>query len=189
LQRSRPVVVNIRQDGEWAGSGPFRAPLPGRYRASLSLSRKYAFREMECLADVGMPFPHSTASGRRADCPPAFFPGRLDWVLVERDRPVDRSYDFGPNAGEYSTSSVGRSLGIFVLRRGATYTVRARISGAPPQLWATRPQLELGYDDTFTLVAMGRLVLMVVVLLGLIGLTLLLSALWSVRRRLKFWPS
>lgn len=167
----------------WIEGAPFRASIGGRYRASLSLERKYPQREMECLADVGMPFPTSTASGRRTDCPPGFSPAQLEWSLIEKGHPASPTYDFGHHAGEYSSATVGRSLGIFMLRPGRSYVVRARLSGAPIQLWATGPKLELAFDDVASLIVKALFFSAVSGVLGVVGLGLVIAALWGVVRR------
>ena len=178
--QSRPVVLALLPDGNWIESAPFRASITSSYRASLSLERKYPHREMECLADVGSPFPGSTEPGRRTDCPPGFSPAQLEWSLVEEGRPAKQTSDFGPHAGEYTSDTVGRSLGSFVLRSGHTYVVRARLSEAPIQLWATGPKLELAFDDMASLAAPASFFALVSAVLGLVGLGLVIAAFWSV---------
>ena len=180
--QSRPVVLALLSDGSWIESAPFRASITSSYRASLSLERKYPMREMECLADVGSPFPRSTEPGRRTDCPPGFSPAHLEWSLIEEGVPANQTYDFGPHAGEYTSDTVGRSLGSFVLRSGRTYVVRARLSGAPTQLWATGPKLELAFDDMASLAVPASFFSLVAGVLGLVGLGLVIAALWRVQR-------
>ena len=180
---SRPVVLVIPSDGSWIESAPFRASPGGNYRASLSLERKYAHREMECLADVGMPFPASTESGRRTDCPPGFSPSELDWNLFENGRAVGPTYAFGDHAGEYASATVGRSLGIYRLRQGPSYVVRARLRGAPTQLWTTRPKLELAFDDMASLAVQALLFSVVSGITGLAGLGFGLTALLGFIRK------
>lgn len=174
---SRPVVLVLPSDGRWIESAPIHASPGGRYRASLSLERKYPRREMECLADVGMPFPTSTESGRRTDCPAGFSPSQLEWNLVEDGRATNRTYDFGDHAGEYASATVGRSLGIFMLRPGPSYVVRARLRDAPSQLWTTRPKFELAFDDMASLVVQALFFSAISGVMGLIGLGLGFAAL------------
>ena len=176
----RPVVLTLPSDGSWIESAPFRASITSSYRASLSLQRKYPHREMECLADVGSPFPRSTEPGRRTDCPPGFSPAQLEWSLIEEGRPAKRTYDFGQHAGEYTSDTVGRSLGAFVLHSGRSYVVRARLSEAPTQLWATGPKLQLTFDDTAWLAVPASIFSLVSAMLGLVGLGLVIVAFWRI---------
>lgn len=180
--RSRPLVLALPADGRWIESTPFRASIGGDYRASLTLERKYPHREMECLADVGMPLPTSTESGRRSDCPTGFTPAQLQWSLIEEGRPARQTYDFGQHAGEYGSDTLGRSLGIFELRPGRSYVVRARLSGAPPQLWTTGPKLELAFGDMASLIVQALLFSAASGAMGLIGLGYLIAAAWKALR-------
>ena len=181
---SRPVVLALPSDRRWIESAPFRASPGGRYRASLLLERKYPHREMECLADVGMPFPTSTESGRRTDCPAGFSPSRLQWNLIEDGRAANLTYDFGgDHAGEYASATVGRSLGIYMLRQGPSYVVRALLREAPSQLWTTRPKLELAFDDMASLIVQALFFSVMSGIIGLVGLGFGIAALLGFVRK------
>lgn len=180
---SRPVAIALQPGSRWVTTGPFRASPPGRYRASLSLGRKYEHREMECLADVGMPYPTSTESGRRTDCPPSFPPSNLEWVLLEDGRPAAQTYAFGKHAGEYSSASVGRSLGIYDLRPGRSYVVRARLTNAPQEVWTTAPKLELAFDDMASLLVRTLFFSALSVVMGVAGIALLIAESWRLVRK------
>lgn len=182
--RSQPVNMTLRRDGGWVKSTSFLAAPPGFYRVSLTLSRKFPQREMECLADVGMPFPLSTESGRRTDCPPGYSPLHLSWIVLEDGKPLSRSGEFGEHAGEYSGTTVGRSLEGFELRRGRKYEVHVRVIEAPERLWTTDPKVRLAYNDVAGLIVRALLCSILSGLLGATGLWLLLAALRSALRPL-----
>ena len=175
LDYGRPALVTLRHDGGWVESAPFSAT-PGLYRAPVSLNRKYPQREMECLADVGMPFPLSTEGGRRTDCPPGYSPLQLSWIVLEDGKPSGRSGNFGDHAGEYSDAAVGRSLGSVELRRGRSYKMRVRVIEAPEKLWATNPTVSLAYGDMTGLVVGSLFFSVLSGALGVTGLWLLLAA-------------
>jgi hypothetical protein len=146
--RTLPVSFDLPATGQWIQSKPFYAGVAGNFRASLLLERKLPFRELECLADVGMPYPHSTASGRRTDCPVGFSPTVLEWAVIERGKPVQLNYSFGDHAGRYSAADVGRDLGVLELRYFTSYVARARIVGGSQALAATRPKFQLAFEGS-----------------------------------------
>lgn len=177
---SRPVSLVLPRDGMWVTSDSFRAKPPGKYRASVKLEREYQFREMECLADVGRP---DDKAGRRTDCLPAFSPAELEWMVIEEGRPATMTYDFGGQGGEYSETTIGRSLGIYDLRGGRSYVVRARVANAPDEFWATEPRLELAYDDMAALAVLMMYFSASSAAMAVVGVGLLIVAIWSAVRQ------
>ena len=146
--RTLPVNFDLPTNGQWTQSEPFYAGVAGKFRASLLLERTLPFRELECLADVGMPYPRSTASGRRTDCPAGYNPTVLEWAVVEQGKPVPLNYSFGEHAGTYSSADVGRDLGLLQLRYFRSYVARARIVRGSQALEATHPKFQLAFEGS-----------------------------------------
>ncbi|WP_374656954.1 hypothetical protein [Phenylobacterium sp.] len=145
------IVLNLRQDGSWAQSAPFRPETTGNYRVSLELKRRFPYEVMECLADVGAPDPDSGQPGRRPDCPTGYGSGQLEWSLQENGRPA-KWEAFGPHFGEYSRDIIGRSLGSVDLDRRSIYVLRARLKGASPAMATVEPTFRIAFDDMASLI-------------------------------------
>lgn len=145
------VVLNLRQDGAWVRSAPFRPETTGHYRVSLELKRRFPHEVMECLADVGAPYPNSGEPGRRTDCQVGYAPGQLEWSLQENGRPATWSA-FPPYSGEYSRDTVGRSVSAVDLDRRSIYVLRARLRGASPAMATVEPTFRIAFDDMASLI-------------------------------------
>ena len=178
--RSQPVSMSLRRDGGWTESAQFPATIPGSYRASVTLTRRYPPREMECLADVG-PF---TAGPQvsHPDCPPDYAPLQLRWMVLEDGQRSASSGNFGAHAGEHADAAIGRSLGSVKLRSGHSYKMLVRVVDAPDALWVTTPRASLAYIDTAALAISGLTFSLLAGALGATGLSLSVAALLRVGR-------
>jgi hypothetical protein len=179
----RPVDVPLPMNGSALQTGPFTIWHPGHYRVSLQLKRRHPHREMECLADVGMPFKTSSATGRRTDCPPSGFPPTMiEWTLLDHGKRPSQN-DAGGHAGEYSREFVGRTLGWCDLRRFHTYRFTARILNPNPNLALTEPRVLVDYDEAAGAIVSQLFFSLIGIGLGLIGLIGLVRLGWADARR------
>ena len=166
---SRPVALSISPNGQWVSSRPFRPQEQGNYIASLWLRRRYPDKEMECLADVGIPDPANAVIHPPNDCPPALFPASLQWTLIEDGHPVAQTLSGRDHLGGGDAARISRWLGTYSLDRRRTYVVRARFINAPPTFAATAPILDLQFADLPSLIVKDLLFSFGSLLLGVLG--------------------
>lgn len=174
--------LTLRADGQWVESPAFKISTRGGYRTSLTIDRKFPFKETECLAGVGMPYAGSTRSGPRTDCPKDFFPPALQWSILEGGRALRSTTNFGPNAGEYASDSVGRSLGMYELRPDAHYVLRARISNSSTHFAATNPRLDISFGDPVAIIVSRLFFSLIASAAALIGFVLLVIQMWRLAK-------
>ena len=130
------------EDGRWT-SPPFRVHARNDYRAAVEIERTFSFHETECLLDVGMPYPNSSASGPPENCPAAFKAPAIGWEILENGRQLRCAEVFPLNTGGYAAASMDHEFCELSLRPNAEYVARVSVSGAPLVWRQTSPRFRV----------------------------------------------